>query len=183
MDELVLAVREHLEAANLGQANGQVRDIPDARTIRYYATIGLVEKPAGFHGRKALYSLRHLAQILAIKRFQAVGKSLAEIQAIWPRVDDTALEKICGFAVPPPPRGHTEFWKEAPDRGLLRPEAKQPPVEVRIQLEGNVSLLVAVPGGIAMTTADIDALRAAAAPLLTELAKRQLAANDSGEKR
>lgn len=183
MADLERAVREHLEAARVGQLNGQVRDVPDARTIRYYATIGLVDKPVAMHGRKALYSTRHLAQVLAIKRFQAVGKSLAEIQAIWPKVDDAALEKICGFAVPPRPRGRNHFWKDTPAQQPAKPELSAPPIEVRIQLAGNVSLLVAAPDGIAITPADIDALRAAAAPLLVELAKRQLTANAPGEDR
>ena len=37
-----------------GPPNGRVRDVPDRRTIRYYTTIGLLDRPAevsGCHGR------------------------------------------------------------------------------------------------------------------------------------
>ena len=63
-----------------GQASGRVRDVPDRRTIRYYTTLGLIDRPAAMRGRTALYGLRHLLQLAAIKRLQAHGLSLAEVQ-------------------------------------------------------------------------------------------------------
>ena len=62
-------------------ANGQVRAVPDERALRYYTTLGLLDRPAAMRGRTALYGPRHLLQLVAIKRRQAQGRSLAEIQA------------------------------------------------------------------------------------------------------
>ncbi|MEU4237673.1 MerR family transcriptional regulator [Actinoplanes sp. NPDC026619] len=85
MDELVERVRQALEAEYPGAPNGRVRDVPDRRAIRWYTTIGLVDRPLGMRGRTALYGPRHLQQLVAIKRWQAEGRSLAEIQAdfVW----------------------------------------------------------------------------------------------------
>lgn len=80
MDELVERVREALAAEYPGAPNGRVRDVPDRRAIRWYTTIGLVDKPLGMRGRTALYGPRHLQQLVAIKRRQAQGRSLADIQ-------------------------------------------------------------------------------------------------------
>ncbi|MFD0522755.1 MerR family transcriptional regulator [Paractinoplanes durhamensis] len=85
MEELVDRVRQALEAEYPGAPNGRVRDVPDRRAIRWYSTIGLVDRPLGMRGRTALYGPRHLQQLVAIKRWQAEGRSLAEIQAdfVW----------------------------------------------------------------------------------------------------
>lgn len=63
-----------------GQSNGRVRELPNGRTIRWYTTIGLVDRPVGTRGRSALYGARHLLQLAAVKRLQAAGRTLAEIQ-------------------------------------------------------------------------------------------------------
>jgi hypothetical protein len=81
MDELVERVREALAAEYPGAPNGRVRDVPDRRAIRWYTTIGLIDRPLGMRGRTALYGPRHLQQLVAIKRRQAEGRSLAQIQA------------------------------------------------------------------------------------------------------
>src|SRR5690242_21744647 len=81
LDELVERVREALAAEYPGAPNGRVRDVPDRRAIRWYTTIGLVDRPLGMRGRNALYGPRHLQQLVAIKRRQAGGRSLSQIQA------------------------------------------------------------------------------------------------------
>ena len=92
--------------------NGQVRAVPDDRTIRYYATIGLLDKPIEMRGRTAFYGKKHIAQIVAIKRLQAMGRSLAEIQQLWPTLDDATLARMSGVPFtgvdPMAPR---TFWK------------------------------------------------------------------------
>src|SRR6185436_7512840 len=78
--------------------NGQVRAVPDDRTVRYYGTIGLLDRPLAMRGRTALYGKKHVAQIVAIKRFQTMGRSLAEIQALWPTLADKTLSRMSGIA-------------------------------------------------------------------------------------
>lgn len=99
LDELVERVREALEAEYPGAPNGRVRDLPDRRAIRWYSTIGLVDKPLGMRGRTALYGPRHLQQLVAIKRRQAEGLTLAQIQEELTAVTPTALTDIAH--VPP----------------------------------------------------------------------------------
>ena len=81
MDQLVARVSEALAAEYSGAPNGRVRDVPDRRAIRWYTTIGLVDRPLGMRGRTALYGPRHLQQLVTIKRWQAEGRSIAQIQA------------------------------------------------------------------------------------------------------
>lgn len=171
--------------------NGQVRPVPDDRTIRYYATLGLLDRPLAMRGRTALYGRRHLAQVVAIKRLQSTGRSLAEIQELWSTMDDVSLSRMSGVAIAtsaPPARN--EFWKRAPEPSTaapvvvpLPPAFVPPPaadsVELRIQLAPNLSLSIAVPDGISLSPADVRALRAAAAPLI-EVATATLGANTGG---
>src|SRR5580692_8316626 len=80
LDELGARVALALAVDYDGQANGRVRDVTDRRTIRYYTTLGLIDRPAEMRGRTALYGRRHLMQLVAIKRLQSSGRSLTEIQ-------------------------------------------------------------------------------------------------------
>jgi DNA-binding transcriptional MerR regulator len=161
--------------------NGQIRAVPDDRTIRYYATIGLLDRPSAMRGRTALYDRKHLAQVVAIKRLQTAGRSLAEIQALWPTLEDADLGRMAG--IPLKGKGaRKEFWKEAPARTSVAPRPIRPvaaaPLELRVELAPNCFLSVAVTGDVHLTTADASALRAAAAPLVAELARRGLAAQN-----
>jgi DNA-binding transcriptional MerR regulator len=128
--EEVAAVLRGYEAA----ANGQVRAVPDERSIRYYTTLGLIDRPAAMRGRTALYGKRHLAQVVAIKRLQSAGRTLAEIDAILPGLDDPALAHISGIGVPrrpAPAPARPDFWRNAPARHeppvpAARPEPPAP---------------------------------------------------------
>jgi DNA-binding transcriptional MerR regulator len=138
--------------------NGQVRQIPDERTIRFYISLGLLDRPVQMRGRTALYGRRHLAQVVAIKRLQQSGRSLAEIQQMWPTVDDRTLSRISGVEVEPaavPKRGASDaFWKRVPQATTLsdRPSVPRQPVasasqispadELRIELAPGVTLVL-----------------------------------------
>ncbi len=99
IDELVDRVRAALAAEYPGAPNGRVRDLPDRRAIRWYTTTGLVDRPAAMRGRTALYGPRHLMQLVALKRRQATGRSLAEIQAELAGATDRTLLDIA--RIPP----------------------------------------------------------------------------------
>ena len=92
LSELSAEVAGVLGDGYSGQVSGRVREVPDARTIRWYTTIGLVDRPAGVRGRTALYGRRHMLQLVAIKRLQAQGLTLAEIQARLFGATDAELE-------------------------------------------------------------------------------------------
>jgi len=158
--------------------NGQVRAIPDERTVRYYVTLGLLDRPSATRGRTALYGPKHAAQVVAIKRLQTLGRSLSEIQTLWPTLDDQALTRMSGVTTTTSATGETarpQFWKH---------EAVPPaPIELRVELAPRVVLsLMAADDHMTVSPADVLAIRAASAPLLAELALRRLAADpDPGE--
>ncbi|GAA3149208.1 hypothetical protein GCM10010466_45200 [Planomonospora alba] len=102
---------------------GRGRDVPNERLVRWYATIGLLDPPSARRGRVALYGRRHLLQLVAVKRRQAEGRSIAEIQAELAGATDQALEAIARLdGLPqeaPAPRGaRPRFWT---DRAAARP--------------------------------------------------------------
>jgi DNA-binding transcriptional MerR regulator len=165
--------------------NGQIRAVPDERSLRYYTTLGLLDRPAAMRGRTALYSKRHLAQVVAIKRMQQAGKSLAEIQAILATLDDATLARVSGVALPKPGRAapaRAAFWKTpaapAPavvDRALApAADVAQTPAhpQLRLRIAPGVDLHVAHALLPPLAALDHAALVAAAQPLLAELARQ-----------
>ena len=136
MEDAALTMRELVAAAaaeldDLAEQPGgrrKGRAVPDERALRYYTTIGLLDRPAAMRGRTALYGRRHLAQVVAIKRLQAAGRSLADIQALLPTLDDDALARAAGVELPetaPARDARRGFWRNAPQRAAT---AKRAPV-------------------------------------------------------
>ncbi|WP_317620722.1 MerR family transcriptional regulator [Actinoplanes sp. KI2] len=137
LDELVERVREALAAEYPGAPNGRVRDVPDRRAIRWYTTIGLVDRPLGMRGRTALYGPRHLQQLVAIKRWQAQGRSLSQIQAdfvfLTPR-DLTEASRVpqhlLGDDAPaavPDEVVRPRFWADTPAKGETTTQGETSP--------------------------------------------------------
>src|SRR5262245_29598396 len=171
LDELTARVALALSVDYDGAPNDRVRDVPDRRTIRYYTMLGLLDRPARFDGRTALYGPRHLAQLVAIKRLQGHGLSRHEIQRRLQGLTDAALAKIARLSelpeAPPrePPR-RPEFWKATPEPAAAadRPSAGGEKVVSGIRLSDQVTVLL--PLARLPDEDDVEALRAAAAPLL-----------------
>jgi DNA-binding transcriptional MerR regulator len=200
LPELVAEVATRI-AALPAPKNGQVRAIPDDRTVRYYMTLGLLDRPSAMRGRTALYGPKHVAQVVAIKRLQTMGRSLSEIQQLWPTLDDRTLARMSGVELPEAarPLARTEFWKRGPvpSEAAAGPDARAgaqtlasadtaarpaSAVELRIELLPHVVLSLSVTDESAViSAADVRAIRAAAAPLLAELASRRLASHPGGE--
>ncbi len=130
--ELADAGAAALDALGIAARNGQVRDRPDVRTIRYYASLGLIDPPTEMTGRTARYGGRHLLQVLAVKAVQARGDSLADAQRTLVGASDEELRSAIGpelptalGAVPPPALAAPErsdahraaghpFWRTSP---------------------------------------------------------------------
>lgn len=184
MDELGAQVALALSVDYEGSASGRVRDIPDPRTIRYYTTLGLVDRPAEMRGRTALYRQRHLMQLVAIKRLQARGLTLVQIQERLLGITDAALAKMAklpgdvdlGGSAPPMPASLEttgEFWKKMPAEPTVSANDAVTPVSLKgIQLDENAALLLAAVR--TLEPDDIEAIRAAALPLLKLLRTRRL---------
>jgi len=127
--EAALAVVDYVPAES-----ARIRAVPDRRTIRYYTTLGLLDRPAAMRGRTALYARRHLLQLVAIKRLQAEGLTLARIQERLAGLDDASLERLAQLpqelpsAAPaePEPEPAVEeaaFWEALPPPAPSAPEA------------------------------------------------------------
>ncbi len=84
----------------VGPDDQRVRALPDARTVRYYQSIGLVDRPDR-EGREAVYGWRHLLQVVAVKRLQVRGEPLARIQAALVGVSTEALEAALDMPTAP----------------------------------------------------------------------------------
>jgi len=96
---LVFLLLPALAAGDVRAPNGRVTPLPDVRVVRWYATIGLVDRPLGMRGRTALYGPRHLYQLVAVKRRQAQGHTLADIQAELTGATDAVLMRIADMAL------------------------------------------------------------------------------------
>ena len=94
LDELAGRVGAALAVDYPGQPSGRVRDLPDRRAIRWYTTIGLVDRPVAHRGRTALYGPRHLLQLVAVKRLQARGLPLVAIQQELAGATDAQLARV-----------------------------------------------------------------------------------------
>ncbi|MEV4527536.1 MerR family transcriptional regulator [Streptosporangium sp. NPDC049304] len=97
-----LAERASAALTPTAQLNGRVRDMPNERLIRWYSTIGLLDPPSARRGRVAMYGRRHLLQIVAVKRRQSDGRTIAEIQAELAGATDQTLESIARLPDHPP---------------------------------------------------------------------------------
>jgi len=200
--ELAGRVAQALAAADVRSPNGRVTEMPDGRVIRWYATIGLVDRPSGMRGRTALYGQRHLLQLVAIKRRQAQGRSLAEIQAELAGATDATLRSVAavpaemfgGFTAlrdaAPDTVGSRRFWAQpasvaamsaaergsaAAQGGAKRGVAERGAADGDGVLHGGTlgtGTVLLLPA--APTDADVGAIRAAARPLLDLLAARGL---------
>lgn len=216
LDELAAKTAEVLSEAGVAQDSERVSTAPTPRTIRYYATHGLVDKPSEFDGRTALYGPTHLLQLLAIKRLQARGRTLDEIQQRLAGARDDELRELAGLddsgdtpdvaAEAEEPRDDAtreqaraterqleEFWTaEAADERVeggtdvaasSRESAGQPSrtestgnaspdgALAGVQLDDAVRLVLDAPER-ELETRDVEAIRAAAAPLMKVLKNR-----------
>lgn len=80
LKDLVTQANGALERAGQPASDGRVTERLDARTVRYYSTLGLVPKPHRYEGRQARYSRVHLIHLLVIKKLQAQGLTLSQVQ-------------------------------------------------------------------------------------------------------
>jgi DNA-binding transcriptional MerR regulator len=94
LDELAERVDTALAVDYSGPPSGRVRAVPDRRAIRWYTTIGLIDRPVAHRGRTALYGPRHLLQLVAVKRLQARGLPLVAIQQELAGATDSQLARV-----------------------------------------------------------------------------------------
>lgn len=118
IEDLRTLVARALAAAKYAPGESKrVRAIPDTRTIRYYTTLGMIDRPAQMQGRLALYGQKHVLQIVAIKRLQAQGEPLAQIQQ---KLVGATTKKLTQIAALP-----DDFW-DAAEKYVAKPKRQTP---------------------------------------------------------
>jgi DNA-binding transcriptional MerR regulator len=155
LDQLAEQVEVALSVDYPGAPSGRIRSVPDRRAIRWYTTIGLVDRPASTRGRTALYGERHLQQLVAIKRLQAAGRSLAQIQAELAGATDSSLQSLARLpdqrATPPAPPAAprtTRFWSApAPvtQNPLTQPATSAVPATAAVAAEDALAVATSDP--------------------------------------
>lgn len=128
LKELVEASRRLRE--QLGEPEGEskrVRWVPNTRLVRYYTTLGLLDRPAEMRGRTAFYGPRHLLQILAVKSEQARGLSLEEIQGRLAGLPDRRLAEVAGLPIDWKERLRDPEQRPTPPAPRARPAPCPPP--------------------------------------------------------
>jgi DNA-binding transcriptional MerR regulator len=95
LEQLSSEVAEQLARRGLlGSApDARVSAAPDARTVRYYSTLGLLDRPR-IENRQARYGQRHVWQLLAIKALQSLDLPLAQIQQTLYARSDAELRQL-----------------------------------------------------------------------------------------
>lgn len=94
IEELLEIANDLIEDIAPSQPSDRVSKSLTERTLRYYISKGLVDKPSGKEGVSALYEYRHLLQILAVKRLQASFLPVKTIEDMLTGLDSGALLKI-----------------------------------------------------------------------------------------
>ena len=94
-----------LDASGVVPVNAAARARPSERTIRFYVARGLVSPPDG-RGTAAVYSYRHLLQVLAIKLRQMEGATLESMVKEFAGLTGDLIERrtatALGPGLPPP---------------------------------------------------------------------------------
>lgn len=165
IDELAERAAAALDGVDAPAASGRVTPVPDRRMLRYYTTLGLLDRPE-VRGRVAYYGRRHLLQVVAIKRLQAEGATLAQVQQALAGAPTSALERIA--RVPPEtelpvdqaPAPAGAFWR-------ARPEPAPAQVGAALRLAPGVTLVLDAASNL--THDDAGDIAAAAAGLLAHL--------------
>ncbi len=96
-----------LDASGVVPVNAAARARPSERTIRFYVARGLVSPPDG-RGTAAVYSYRHLLQVLAIKLRQMEGATLESMVKEFAGLTGDLIERRAASALGPglPPPAH-----------------------------------------------------------------------------
>lgn len=126
IDELAERAAEALASEGVRAPNGRVAELPARRVIRWYATIGLLDRPLRTGGRVARYGERHLLQLVAVKRRQAEGYPLAAIQAELAGATDATLRRVADLptgTTPAPPPSSPSPSPPSPPSAPAQPDA------------------------------------------------------------
>jgi DNA-binding transcriptional MerR regulator len=145
LEILARKMPEWLTEYNLldAQQDGRVSSVPDSRTVRYYTTLGLLDRPY-MEGREARYGRRHILQLLAIKALQGNQIPLSDIQArLYGKTERELESLLMSFAKQKKQTseiGQPLIWREIilePGLKILAEENWSPAI-TRTQMENRI---------------------------------------------
>jgi hypothetical protein len=163
-----------LDASGVVPVNAAARARPSERTIRFYVARGLVSPPDG-RGTAAVYSYRHLLQVLAIKLRQMEGATLETLtRELTGLTGDLIERRVAGSLGPGLPRPERLPLLQAPGTGrgrvgravlgwLTPVEAATPGADVvrRIAVAPGVEVLIDEQHPVLRLNGDTSAIAAA----------------------
>jgi DNA-binding transcriptional MerR regulator len=116
LDELTTEVTRLLNEYGLSNVHQdhRVSPVPDLRTIRYYTSLGLVDRPIADPPRQAKYKMRHVWQLLAIKALQGSQMSLAQVQERLYGLNEEELKSLVEAV-------HQSFSRKGTSEGEVKP--------------------------------------------------------------
>jgi hypothetical protein len=89
-----------VDAAGVRPTNASARAAPSARSVRFYVSTGLIDRPEGT-GTAATYHYRHFLQLLAVKIRQREGQTLDVIRGELRGMTGDALERRIAQSLAP----------------------------------------------------------------------------------
>ena len=89
-----------VDAAGLRPTNASARAAPSARSVRFYVSNRLLDRPEGT-GTSATYGYRHLLQLLSIKIRQREGQTLDVIKREMKEISGDSLERRVATSLAP----------------------------------------------------------------------------------
>jgi DNA-binding transcriptional MerR regulator len=103
------------------QTRYKVTEMPTERTIRYYLSHRLLDRPLGKKGTASIFGYRHLLQVLTIKHLQSQYLPLKKIESVMVGLSNRELEQLLpeGQAGTPP--------RKPPSSGRILAEGTIPP--------------------------------------------------------
>ncbi|MEU0541324.1 MerR family transcriptional regulator [Nocardia sp. NPDC005978] len=170
--ELASEAAAAVERLGIEAPNGKVGEVPDVRMLRYYGSLGLLDRPADVRGRTAYYERRHLLQVIAVKRLQADGETLAQAQRRLLGCTDAELETIARLDEV---KQRKRFWAQAPDLHSA-PVSAPAPAEMSVGVHLAPGCTVLFTPERTLDAADLAAIRAAGRELLHTLERRGIVA-------
>ena len=95
LDEFVVTANALLPQFLPDAARGGARFSGEVnvRLVRHLATLGLLDE-AGRQGREARYQMRHLLQLLVVRRLMAEGHTTTAIKKLTANIEDAQLEAL-----------------------------------------------------------------------------------------
>ncbi|MGQ9688329.1 MAG: MerR family transcriptional regulator [Desulfobaccales bacterium] len=129
LDELVDIANHLISQVVPEQPSDRVSETLNERTLRYYITEGLIDRPLGKKGTAALYGFRHLLQILAVKLLQGSYLPIRRIREVLADKSNEELVMIVAEGLKEPAanlrQAFTRPWGSHPLARMAAPSRRR----------------------------------------------------------